>query len=311
MDGGTAPRGSPTSYTVNDPITVGEEAIKEGHDFVGWTWEGQSTPKKNVSIPAGRVGDITFTAHWRAREYIQTFIKNIDAEVANLPAAKYVPWNTKLDKPTPNPTCVGYRFDGWYQDGACTRAFDFTQPIEAAHFIYAKWVELLDVPVDGDLDDNGRKNAAALVDAIMKAGVDVNNWVESVYGTSGKIPAAKLNATTSANVALAVANDIPVTVNEPTFAVSASMVTAESGNVAAFEFTLMDGGDPIEIKNLTQRVKAMVRYTSTLGAAEFAQATEVQAEVGLAATGGKIKAEFKKQTGVNAGFMKAEPQPAR
>ena len=70
----------------------------------------------------------------------------------------------------------------------------------------------------------------------------------------------------------------------------------------------MDGSDPVEIKNLTVKVKAMVRYTGALGMAEFAQATEAQVKVWLAAAGGKIKAELKQQEGVNAGFMKVEPQ---
>ena len=111
---------------------------------------------------------------------------------------------------------------------------------------------------------------------------------------------------------MAVANDLPITVAEPTFAVSASTVTAESGNVAAFEFTLKDGTTAVELKAITDKVKAMVRYTSALGTTDFALAVEnTDVKIALTegtGTAGKIKVELIKKTGVNAGFMKVEPQ---
>lgn len=41
-----------------------------------------------------------------------------------------------------NPAAVGYRFDGWYRDGACTKAWDFDADIVQADMtLYAKWLE--------------------------------------------------------------------------------------------------------------------------------------------------------------------------
>ena len=87
-----------------------------------------------------------------------------------------------------------------------------------------------------------------------------------------------------------------------------STVTAESGNVAAFEFMLKDGTTTVELKAITDKVKAMVRYTSALGATTpFHAATTDEVAVNADLVNGKIKAELK-QTAANAGFMKVEPQ---
>ena len=86
-----------------------------------------------------------------------------------------------------------------------------------------------------------------------------------------------------------------------------STVTAESGNVAAFEFMLKDGTTTVELKAITDKVKAMVRYTSNLATVPFAQATDAQVAINASPVEGKIKAELK-QTAANAGFMKVEPQ---
>lgn len=67
---------SVTTYTVEDTFTLKDLSyfidIEEtngngflvGHTFKGWTYGDVTTPEKNVSIPKGTVGDLTFTAHW-------------------------------------------------------------------------------------------------------------------------------------------------------------------------------------------------------------------------------------------------------
>ena len=171
----------------------------------------------------------------------------------------------------------------------------------AKYYVYTPAAPVVPVPVEGDLEPAGEANAIAVAEKIAAAGGDVNTWVETVYGKDGKIPAGKLNATTPEIIALAVANDLPITENVPTFAVEAA--EAEDG-VAAFTFTLMDGATPEQINALTEKVKAMVKYTGDLDVA-FDAATEDEISVEL--DEGAIKAELKKQDDVNAGFMKVEP----
>ena len=200
-------------------------------------------------------------------------------------------------------------------------AFAFTTPITETTTLFAQlkatdpWADVEDKDVPGTTPENKAQVAEKLeaIAAALGATGDgkttaVSTWINTVYGTGG-VQAAKLLAATADQIALAVANDLPITAN-PTFEVETSEVTAANG-VAAFEFALKDGdSDPIAIKAITDKVKAMVKYTGDL-ATTFRAAVE-NSEVSIAPADGKIKVELLKQTGVNAGFMKVEPnQPAK
>ena len=47
----------------------------------------------------------------------------------------------KLTEPTPAPTREGFTFDGWYEDSAFSKKFDFNTPITDSMTLYAKWTE--------------------------------------------------------------------------------------------------------------------------------------------------------------------------
>ncbi|HJK79069.1 MAG TPA: lectin like domain-containing protein [Methanocorpusculum sp.] len=49
-------------------------------------------------------------------------------------------------KEPPAPTRDGYTFGGWYQDEDCTKAWNFTKPIDGDMALYAKWRSAADVP---------------------------------------------------------------------------------------------------------------------------------------------------------------------
>lgn len=48
-------------------------------------------------------------------------------------------------KEPPAPTRDGYIFGGWYQDEDCTKAWNFTKPIDGDMTLYAKWRSAADV----------------------------------------------------------------------------------------------------------------------------------------------------------------------
>ena len=48
------------------------------------------------------------------------------------------------------PTHGGYRFDGWYSDAACTKAYAFTSKVKADITLYAKWVKTWTVTFDNN-----------------------------------------------------------------------------------------------------------------------------------------------------------------
>ena len=55
---------NPTSYTYITGTINLTAPTKFGYEFVGWTWEGQTTPTKSAAISQGSTGNKTFTAHW-------------------------------------------------------------------------------------------------------------------------------------------------------------------------------------------------------------------------------------------------------
>ena len=73
---GIAVSKNPASYTINDEIVL-QQPEKEGYIFVGWTYDGQTTPKLNVTIPKGTTGNKVYTANWVEKQYTLTMDKNV------------------------------------------------------------------------------------------------------------------------------------------------------------------------------------------------------------------------------------------
>ena len=64
LDAGTNDSSNPATYTIeSDAITLADPT-RFGFVFDGWTYEGQDTPTKSVTIAQGTYGDLTYTAHW-------------------------------------------------------------------------------------------------------------------------------------------------------------------------------------------------------------------------------------------------------
>ena len=64
LDGGRNGSGNPLSYTIESGTITLAEPRRIAHAFDGWTYDGQETPVRNVTIPHGSAGDKTFTVHW-------------------------------------------------------------------------------------------------------------------------------------------------------------------------------------------------------------------------------------------------------
>ena len=109
MNGGTNSNKNPNSYNSHDSFTL-SEPTKKGYTFLGWTFEGQTSPTKNVSVVVGTTGDKTYTANWQANTYTITF----DANGGTVsPTAKDVIFDTNVTLPTPTEK-TGYTFSGWF-----------------------------------------------------------------------------------------------------------------------------------------------------------------------------------------------------
>ena len=57
---------NPSYYDETESIIL-EEPTKEFYNFVGWTGSNGNTPQKNVSIPCGTTGNLSFTANWELK----------------------------------------------------------------------------------------------------------------------------------------------------------------------------------------------------------------------------------------------------
>ncbi|MBE7082653.1 MAG: hypothetical protein E7378_03160 [Clostridiales bacterium] len=64
LNGGTLEKENPTKYNLfTVDFTLNNPTIDD-MEFVGWTWEGQSEPVKNLVIKQGSSGDVEFTANY-------------------------------------------------------------------------------------------------------------------------------------------------------------------------------------------------------------------------------------------------------
>ena len=108
LNGGTNAGSNPASYNYHDTFALADPE-KAGYTFLGWTFEGQTAPTKNVSVVVGTTGDKAYTANWQANTYTVTFDANGGTASTT---SKDVTFDTNLTMPTPERT--GYTFAGWF-----------------------------------------------------------------------------------------------------------------------------------------------------------------------------------------------------
>ncbi len=108
LNDGTNHSSNPDKYTVEDTITLGEPT-KTGYTFLGWTYEGQTTPIKNVVIAKGTIGEKSYTTNWEANTYTLTFNANGGSVSVESQSVVFDESYT-----LPVPTNEGYTFEGWF-----------------------------------------------------------------------------------------------------------------------------------------------------------------------------------------------------
>ena len=107
LDGGTVV-GAPESYNIHSETFTLPTPTKEHYLFLGWTYAGQSTPVRTVTVESGEIGNRTFTACFRIRTHTVTFLTNGADEI---PSIK-VDYGSRLDAPEIQKQ--GYTLLGWY-----------------------------------------------------------------------------------------------------------------------------------------------------------------------------------------------------
>ena len=86
LNGGTLQYSNPSTYNVEDRITLNEPE-KLGYTFIGWTGSNGENPQTDLIIEQGSTGNKTFTANWSAntdtRYTVKYFMQNFDTEIEN------------------------------------------------------------------------------------------------------------------------------------------------------------------------------------------------------------------------------------
>ena len=139
LNGGSVQSANPTTYTVEDEITL-NNPTKSGVRFKGWTGSNGNTPQTSVTIEKGTTGDKNYTANWQGPE---TFEIKFDSNGGSPVSTKYITEGNTLGT-LEIPEKENYKFRGWYTDNTYTTKVDKnTVPTESTTY-YAKWVDRLE-----------------------------------------------------------------------------------------------------------------------------------------------------------------------
>ncbi|MBR7112067.1 MAG: InlB B-repeat-containing protein [Clostridia bacterium] len=161
MNGGTNAGSNPTGYNYHDTFTLADPE-RTGYTFLGWTYEGQTTPTKSVTVVVGTTGNLVYTANWQANTYKVTFDAN--GGTVSITSDDYT-FDTHVTLPTP--TRTGYTFDGWF-DGT-EQYTSGAWKIDADVILVSKWTA---------------KNFTVTYDDVVKLGDKIT--VTFDYNYSGK-----------------------------------------------------------------------------------------------------------------------------
>ena len=99
---------NPVSYTLGDEFTL-NNPTKEGYEFLGWTFDGQTTPTFNARITAQDIGNREFTANWRAKTYTIE-LDAVGGSISN--RFLQVTYGGQIEN-LPIPQKEGFEFESW------------------------------------------------------------------------------------------------------------------------------------------------------------------------------------------------------
>ena len=138
MNGGTAGAGAPTSYTIEDTVTL-VAPTRAGYTFGGWFESSDFAGSAVTEIAAGSTGAKTFYAKWTAETYTITYELNGGTAGADAPTSYTVEEGVTLVAPTR----TGYTFGGWFEsaDFAGSAVTEIAAGSTGAKTFYAKWTE--------------------------------------------------------------------------------------------------------------------------------------------------------------------------
>lgn len=128
--------GNPATYTIeSDAITL-NNPTKEGYTFDGWSGTDITGLSKSVTIPAGSIGDRTYTANWTRITYPVTYNTNGGTGTFEAQTKEY---GIALTLHSDVPVKEGYSFSGWFGSDGNTYEAGASYTLNAALTLTAQW----------------------------------------------------------------------------------------------------------------------------------------------------------------------------
>ena len=187
LEGGENYAGNPTSYTMEETVTI-FEPTRDGYDFAGWVCEELGhTAEYAVSFGPGQTGDLHFTAKW-AKRLTVTYMPG-DADTGDPPtdSTTYSYYNQVTVQSNGSLDKIGYIFLGW-SESEYSSSLDYypydTFFIEDDVLLYPVWQEndpvSFTVTYYADDADSGRVPEDYMT---YQNGVNVNILGTDSFGT--------------------------------------------------------------------------------------------------------------------------------
>lgn len=140
---------NPASYNVETPTFTLNNPVRTGWTFAGWVGSNGLVPQTTVTIEKGTVGDLIFTATWKANTYTVTYKANGgvgEDVIQNVTHGNHESW---LIKSSDLFTREGFNFANWNTEANGT-GVSFAADALVTEFgdltLYAQWEEIAPPP---------------------------------------------------------------------------------------------------------------------------------------------------------------------
>jgi len=183
--GGQNAEGNPSDYTVESEDIAVLYPTKAGYNFVGWTYEGQTEPVKDLVIKKGTTGTFVLTASWQKITYPLVFDLAGGTAGAEYPASYDV---ETASFTIANPTRDYYEFIGWTYEGQTEPVLELSiaKGTTGAKTLVANW-SAIEYKINYDLGggENNPENPASYnvasgivtIKAPSRAGYTFKGWL--------------------------------------------------------------------------------------------------------------------------------------
>ena len=175
---GVKPKDQKVYY--GDKATNPGDLVEQGWFFGGWfdkatnnLYDFNTLVTKNIEL----------YAKWTP-QYKVTFEMNGHGPVI---ASQTVTEGETAKRPQTNPQAEGYEFVDWYQEAACTTAFDFSAPINEDKKVYAKWtatVKMKFIVQPAIINQAGSNEPASATIQLMSGNAVINTVTVTKNGSA-------------------------------------------------------------------------------------------------------------------------------